>query len=634
MRSLIGTARPVQPTNRIHLGKNPLQSSSDPIRGEQVTLEGEDFYQIANYDRMRPFFMTVVSDADHWMFISSNGGADRRPAQRRTWRCSRTTPTTKSVTWRRSPEARRYCVVQQAGPELSLGTVFGAWPGHLPRHAGTSTRISWGNKLIFEEINEDLGLTFRYGWFNSDRFGFVRRAWLANSGPAGVRVKLLDGLQNLMPCGMGSQFNLEYSTLLDAYKRSELVAGNRPWLVPAQLHPGGSSRAGRGAPRHHRLVARAQAPAHPAFLGPARPLSSGPAVAERDRRARRNAGRISSRQRAECCAAARAWIGWSWPTSTRARRRWPTRAVAAPPGAAAEAGPGGHRTRHPGTAADRGRADGLQKTARPLGQRPPLQQHALQRHARGHFHRRLQSGSGRSAGLCRQCKQEVAARHAAFFRGLPGRLLYGSMVAAAAETGDPQLERLCREYLPLTFSRRHGDPSRPWNRFSIATRNADGTRILNYEGNWRDIFQNWEALAVSFPGYVSGMICRFLNASTADGYNPYRITRDGIDWEVVDPHDPWSYIGYWGDHQIIYLLKLLEILDRHDPAALARLPHARNLRLRQRPLPHQALRGPARESQRRPSFSTRSSRSSSGSGSGPRVRMANCSGTSRARCAW
>ena len=29
------------------------------------------------------------------------------------------------------------------------------------------------------------------------------------------------------------------------------------------------------------------------------------------------------------------------------------------------------------------------------------------------------------------------------------------------------------------------------------------------------------------------MICRFLNASTADGYNPYRITRAGIDWEVM-----------------------------------------------------------------------------------------------------
>ena len=80
-----------------------------------------------------------------------------------------------------------------------------------------------GNKLVFEEVNDDLSLTFRYGWFNSNRFGFVRRAWLANSGRASVRIKLLDGLQNLMPCGTGSQFNLEYSTLLDAYKRSELM---------------------------------------------------------------------------------------------------------------------------------------------------------------------------------------------------------------------------------------------------------------------------------------------------------------------------------------------------------------------------------------------------------------------------
>ena len=31
----------------------------------------------------------------------------------------------------------------------------------------------------------------------------------------------------------------------------------------------------------------------------------------------------------------------------------------------------------------------------------------------------------------------------------------------------PTCVRLCYEYLPLTFSRRHGDPSRPWNRFAI-----------------------------------------------------------------------------------------------------------------------------------------------------------------------
>src|SRR5512137_2886384 len=65
-----------------YLGETPLRANPEPVQGRQVTLDGERFYQIANFDRMRPFFMTVVSDADHWLFISSNGGltAGRRDA--------------------------------------------------------------------------------------------------------------------------------------------------------------------------------------------------------------------------------------------------------------------------------------------------------------------------------------------------------------------------------------------------------------------------------------------------------------------------------------------------------------------------------------------------------------------------
>jgi hypothetical protein len=133
------------------------------------------------------------------------------------------------------------------------------------------------------------------------------------------------------------------------------------------------------------------------------------------------------------------------------------------------------------------------------------------------------------------------------------------------------LIRICTEYLPLSFSRRHGDPSRPWNKFSIDLTNADGSIRRAYAGNWRDIFQNWEALAKSFPQFIEGMIFKFLNASTLDGYNPYRISRTGVDWEVIEPDDPWSYIGYWGDHQLIYLLKLLEIAHNHKSFSLSTL---------------------------------------------------------------
>src|ERR1019366_5625044 len=208
-----------------------------------------------------------------------------------------------------------------------------------------------------------------------------------------------------------------------------------------------------------------------------------------------------------------------------------------------------------------GAADGLQRTAEPLGNARHFANVLFNEMRGGIFADGYTLDAADLRAFVAQANGKVAARHAAFFRQLKPGAACARMVSLPADTGDPQLERICREYLPLTFSRRHGDPSRPWNRFSIATRDANGKRILNYEGTWRDIFQNWEALAVSFPGFVAAMVCKFVNASTADGYNPYRITRHGIDWEVVDPHDPWSFIGYWGDHQIIYLLKLLEILQ-------------------------------------------------------------------------
>jgi hypothetical protein len=73
---------------------------------------------------------------------------------------------------------------------------------------------------------------------------------------------------------------------------------------------------------------------------------------------------------------------------------------------------------------------------------------------------------------------------------------------------------------------------------------------------------------MSYPSYIKNMCAKFLNPMTADGFNPYRISRDGIDWEVPEPDNPWAQYGYWGDHQVIYLTKLLELWDKTDRAAL------------------------------------------------------------------
>ena len=48
-----------------------------------IHIDGEPFYKISNNNQMRPFFMSIVSDSNHWMFIASNGGltAGRKNAE-------------------------------------------------------------------------------------------------------------------------------------------------------------------------------------------------------------------------------------------------------------------------------------------------------------------------------------------------------------------------------------------------------------------------------------------------------------------------------------------------------------------------------------------------------------------------
>ena len=60
--------------HEIYLGGKKAHFEKSEIKGEPVLLQNESFYKISNSDIMRPFFMSIVSDSDHWMFISSNGG--------------------------------------------------------------------------------------------------------------------------------------------------------------------------------------------------------------------------------------------------------------------------------------------------------------------------------------------------------------------------------------------------------------------------------------------------------------------------------------------------------------------------------------------------------------------------------
>ena len=144
---------------------------------------------------------------------------------------------------------------------------------------------------------------------------------------------------------------------------------------------------------------------------------------------------------------------------------------------------------------------------------------------------------------------------------LPETLDLAGLRSAAESTGDAQLIRICGAYLPLMYSRRHGDPSRPWNRFSIRLQDESGEPIYGYEGNWRDIFQNWETLGTELPRLPG-----------ADGRRlPQRLDRRRIQRLPRQPRRR-NRLGGRGPHRPVEPHRLLGRPPDHLPAPAAGEP--------------------------------------------------------------
>ena len=60
--------------NLIYIGNKEASFEANEVKGKLVTVGDESYYKISNVDEMRPFFMSIVSNSNHWMFLSSNGG--------------------------------------------------------------------------------------------------------------------------------------------------------------------------------------------------------------------------------------------------------------------------------------------------------------------------------------------------------------------------------------------------------------------------------------------------------------------------------------------------------------------------------------------------------------------------------
>lgn len=547
----------------------PLHPPAPLVLGDYVTLLGEPFYRIQHYDAIPPFFMSVVSSSDHWLFISTTGGltAGRKNADYALFpyytedRLSENHENTGSKTLLFVTHANR----------THLWEPFSDRYRDLYQIERNLYKNIPGTALVFEEINHDLALVFRYAWRTSDDFGFVKTSWLMSQGTTRCTIMVVDGLQNVLPAYVSAKTQNEFSVLLNAYKRCELhlQTGLGLFTLSSRLtdlaEPSESLRANTvwhvGLENVTHLLSSAQLDALRA---------GGPALPEPDLRGQRGAYFV--------CATFDAAPGETHTWHLVAEVDQDSTAVA---------GLIRTLTRDPETLYERVERD-IAANSRQLtaivGNADGLQTSHDRLSTAHHFANvmfNVMRGGIFADGYhidTADLREFIGTHHAAllsdfagFFAALPPTITVNELKERATSLGSTDLTRLCTTYLPLTFSRRHGDPSRPWNQFEINLRKADGSQQLDYQGNWRDIFQNWEALAYAYPEFVEGMIAVFLNATTVDGYNPYRITRDGIDWEVPEPSNPWANIGYWSDHQIIYLQKLLEACARFYPGKLETL---------------------------------------------------------------
>jgi len=551
--------------NNLFIGKNPVKSEKQDITGQFVLIDEEKYYQIKNYDNMLPFFISLASDSNHWMYISSTGGLT----------AGRKNPDTALFPYYTDDKINESAEITGSKTILQVLKTDKSylWEPFSDRYKGiytlerTISKSTIGNKLIFSERNLDLELTFSYSWNNADDFGWVKKSWLTNENNEVTEISIVDGLQNLLPSGIDRQTQNTFSTLVDGYKKTELVEHSNLALFRMEsilvdrAEPSESLRAN---------TVWCVGLENPLFLLSSKQLDSYRTgvdiVPETEAKGVRGAFFA-------CCniklnpSEKKSWYFVAELNLDAAQVNnllefiQNTTDIVSVIESNIEKGT-------TALASIVAQADGIQQTA---------DENDMARHFSNVLFNTMRGGIYNenytiyAADFRKHIhlfNKKIAHNYSAFLGKLAKSIQLSELDKLIQKQNDPNLYRLFQEYLPLTFSRRHGDPSRPWNLFNINVKDENGKKLLSYQGNWRDIFQNWEALSLSYPGYINGIIAKFLNATTADGYNPYKVTSEGIDWEVIEPENPWSNIGYWGDHQIIYLLKLMEVSRNHYPEIL------------------------------------------------------------------
>ncbi len=548
------------------IGTTTAKFAEKEVQGTYVDRENEAYYKISNSDELRPFFMSLVSDSNHWMFISSNGAltAGRKNSESSLFPYYTDDKITESL----EITGSKTLILVHLKNRRYLWEPFSNRYDGLYVISRNLYKNVYGNKIIFEEINKDLGLTFSYQWNSSKAYGFIRKASLENNAAQEVRLEIIDGIQNILPYGVNTDLQNGRSNLVDAYKKSELETDcglgifSLSAIIVDKAEPSEALKA---------TVAWSLGLDMPTYLLSSLQLNNfrkGKDISE-ETEVKAEKGAFFIKSELDLAAGKqKKWMlganvnqGPAEVVSIKENLKFPDKLKKL----VEQDIEIGTQNLISLTAS----ADGLQLSADQILSARHYSNVLYNIMRGGVFDHNYDIQKEDFLSYLQKANTEVSMRNEVDLQNLPTVFSLKDLKQFVGGQTDKDLIRLSLEYMPLKFSRRHGDPSRPWNKFSINTQSEiDGSNILDYQGNWRDIFQNWEALAHSYPEFMESMVHKFLNATTFEGYNPYRVTKDGFDWEIIEPDDPWSYIGYWGDHQIIYLLKFLEFIQDYYPSSL------------------------------------------------------------------
>ncbi|MBP5233460.1 MAG: hypothetical protein J6333_08645, partial [Planctomycetes bacterium] len=450
--------------------------------GSFTELDGETFYKIADYDRMEDFFMTIASPTDVWNFCWSQGGvtAGRVNADFAffPYYTADKVADAKTCTGHYAAVAVRGADGKTAiwEPFAPLLCNTGARWADDPQIARNLYKNANGSKVWFEEVNQGLGLTFRYGWASSAAFGLVRMAVVADISGKAREVTVLDGCRNIMPACTDAKFQNDNSVLLDAYKQSDIDARANLALFAVSSVVTDKAEPSEGLLAN---VSWFTVPG-PLFLAPDTPARF--FAANGDAAALRPGGRVKG-ERPSCFIVRQVTLA---ANGSEAWEQVFDAALSAPQVAALEERladrPAARRALLDDIAAGEElmnrylrESDGVQRTNAAMTA-THHRANVMFNIMRGGFF--VNDGRVDAPDFLAFVKSRDAAKLApaqAALGELAGQtgLAKDAVMAKMAAASDPQLTRLALEYMPLTFSRRHGDPSRPWNRFNIRLLDAD-----------------------------------------------------------------------------------------------------------------------------------------------------------------